>query len=95
MGKYGEKLGDLLAPAVSEIKRTSQKEPIPPEIRWAVWERDNFTCQHCGVRRDLSIDHRVPESRGGGIEMDNLQTLCSKCNSSKGVGDGKTSKADG
>ena len=84
MGKYGEGLGDILVPQVIENKRASQKEPIAPEVRWAVWERDNFTCQYCGVRRDLSVDHIVPESKGGGIEMANLQTLCSKCNSRKG-----------
>ena len=35
----------------------------PKEPRWAVWERDDFTCQSCGARRNLSIDHIVPEHR--------------------------------
>jgi hypothetical protein len=63
----------------------SFKEPIPPEIRWQVWERDNFTCQHCGSRRDLTVDHIFPERLGGTITSTNLQTLCRKCNSRKGI----------
>ena len=60
------------------------KQSIPPETRWSVWERDNFTCQMCGVRKYLSIDHIYPESKGGTLELSNLQTLCCRCNSKKG-----------
>jgi hypothetical protein len=61
------------------------KLPIPPDLRWAVWERDNFTCQNCGTRRSLAVDHIKPESEGGLMVLDNLQTLCRTCNSRKGV----------
>ena len=63
---------------------TKIKQPIPPDIRWAVWERDNYTCQICGKRKHLSIDHIYPESKGGTLEISNLQTLCQSCNSRKG-----------
>jgi len=62
------------------------KQPIPPDLRWEVWERDNFTCRHCGVRRHLSVDHIIAESKGGPMTLDNLQTLCRSCNSRKGAG---------
>ena len=33
----------------------------------------------------LSIDHILPRSRGGGSCTENLQVLCTKCNSTKGT----------
>jgi 5-methylcytosine-specific restriction endonuclease McrA len=65
--------------------RASHKHKIPDHIRWSVWERDNFTCKHCGSRRNLSVDHVVPESMGGTLTMENLQTLCKTCNCRKGA----------
>ena len=32
----------------------------------------------------MDIDHKVPISKGGGNEFDNLQLLCRKCNGKKG-----------
>lgn len=32
----------------------------------------------------MDVDHIVPQSRGGGNTMDNLQYLCPHCNRSKG-----------
>lgn len=57
------------------------------EVRSAVFERDNFTCQICGYSShdgaELCIDHIIPYSQGGSDELDNLQTLCTRCNRSK------------
>ncbi len=61
------------------------KESIPEGLRWEVFERDDFTCQHCGARRYLSVDHIWPESKGGRLELGNVQTLCRSCNSRKGA----------
>ena len=82
IGKYGEGLGALLSPPTPQ--EPYRKEAIPLSLRWEVWERDNFTCQICGSRQYLTIDHIVPESKGGKTEKDNLQTLCKACNSRKG-----------
>lgn len=68
-----------------EEYRRGKKKFISRHIRWEVWERDNFTCNHCGSRRYLSIDHITPESKGGTLDLDNLQTLCHQCNAEKGV----------
>lgn len=64
---------------------TPKKARIGDDLRWDVWERDDFTCQHCGRRRHLTIDHVIPESAGGATEFANLQTLCKSCNSKKGT----------
>lgn len=69
----------------SKRKRMNRKQHIPSDIRWAVWERDNFTCQNCGKRNNLSVDHIKPEVEGGEMRLDNLQTLCRNCNSKKGA----------
>ena len=76
---------EIVQHSTSSFRSKPKKEPIPNELRWAVFERDNFTRKHCGSRRNLSIDHIVPESKGGQLTMENTQTLCKPCNSRKGV----------
>lgn len=58
---------------------------IPNSLRFAVYERDNYTCLHCGTSEQLSLDHIHPYSLGGKDTRDNLQTLCRPCNSRKGA----------
>ena len=72
-------------PKSASPKAGRRKATIPNDLRWTVWERDNFTCLHCGVRRDLTIDHVYPEALGGSTNLENLQTLCRSCNSRKGT----------
>ena len=40
--------------------------------------------------RNLTVDHIVPQSKGGSDHLDNLQLLCGACNSKKG---GRTMEA--
>lgn len=58
---------------------------IPTATRYAVYDRDGWKCLHCGTGEGLTLDHIVPWSLGGSDDMDNLQTLCQPCNSSKGA----------
>ena len=54
--------------------------------RKAIFERDNNTCQYCGRRKrkdNLTIDHVIPKSRGGGEQWDNLVLACLDCNARK------------
>ena len=46
--------------------------------------RDNHTCQYCGAREQLTLDHVMPVSRGGTSTWENVVTACSPCNSRKG-----------
>lgn len=50
-----------------------------------VFKRDGFKCVYCGTDKDLTLDHQIPQSRGGGHEPENLVTCCATCNSSKGA----------
>lgn len=62
-----------------------RKKKISPKLSLAIYRRDGFRCKSCGLTGDLTVDHIVPESAGGGANEDNLQTLCRSCNSKKGV----------
>ncbi|XP_010553809.1 PREDICTED: uncharacterized protein LOC104823787 [Tarenaya hassleriana] len=46
--------------------------------------RDDYTCQYCSTRENLTIDHVLPISRGGEWKWENLVAACSRCNSRKG-----------
>ena len=42
-------------------------------------------CQVMFPFRNMTVDHVVPQSKGGTDHLDNLQLLCAACNSMKGV----------
>lgn len=50
-----------------------------------VFSRDGFKCVYCGSTENLSLDHKIPQSRGGSHDPENLATCCLSCNSSKGA----------
>jgi hypothetical protein len=53
-----------------------------PSIRLVVLERDGWTCAYCGDAAN-SVDHMLPQSRGGTEEVQNLVAACVRCNSAK------------
>jgi 5-methylcytosine-specific restriction endonuclease McrA len=52
--------------------------------RRAVFARDNWTCQYCGARSNLTVDHVIPRSKGGSSTWDNIVASCAPCNRRKG-----------
>lgn len=51
-------------------------------IRRAVFERDDYTCRHCGelvTTKTGHLDEIVPRGKGGSISTENCQCLCPKC----------------
>jgi 5-methylcytosine-specific restriction endonuclease McrA len=52
--------------------------------RRAVFARDDWTCQYCGSRSNLTVDHVVPRSKGGTSSWDNIVASCAPCNRRKG-----------
>ncbi len=87
--------GYLLSKAAGKLfKRKSPSKKVKQEIR----DRDGNVCQNCGGAtqtpqqsekgvsppgNESNIDHKLPVSKGGTREPDNLQNLCRTCNLEK------------
>ena len=52
--------------------------------RRAVFARDDWTCQYCGARSNLTVDHVIPRSKGGPSSWENIVASCAPCNLRKG-----------
>lgn len=64
---------------------TQPRRSLKQGVRTKVFERDEYTCQECGARKQLAVDHIHPVAKGGLTVLDNLRTLCRTCNSRKGA----------
>jgi 5-methylcytosine-specific restriction endonuclease McrA len=71
--------------AQNEAPVHTRREPIPREIRLAVFQRDGGTCVECGSNFEIQFDHVIPLSMGGASTVENLQILCAPCNQRKGA----------
>ena len=79
------KEANSIIPAPTGFKQqTRYQYDVSEELRHNIFERDENKCLKCGSVEDLSIDHIIPLSKGGDNSTENLQTLCKRCNSSKG-----------
>ena len=63
------------------IPRDTHRRKI---TRRAVFARDDWTCQYCGSRSNLTVDHVIPRSKGGSSSWDNIVASCAPCNRRKG-----------
>jgi 5-methylcytosine-specific restriction endonuclease McrA len=63
------------------IPRDTHRRKI---TRRAVFARDRWTCQYCGSRSNLTVDHVVPRSKGGASTWENIVASCAPCNRRKG-----------
>ena len=64
------------------VNQNIQKVPLN---RDNVYRRDNHQCVYCGCnnRKTLTLDHVLPQSKGGKDTWDNLVTCCLRCNREK------------
>ena len=57
-----------------------------PGKRRQIFERDKWICQYCGekiTQENATIDHFIPQSKGGKHNKENLKLCCFICNSIK------------
>ena len=74
----------------SDIPRRTDLGDLPNyrTHKHTLYGRQEGLCAGCRVMfpfRNTTVDHVVPQSRGGSDHIDNLQLLCGACNSMKGT----------
>lgn len=52
--------------------------------RQSIKEEWDYKCAYCGSEENLTIDHIVPQSKGGLDTTKNVVCCCHSCNQSKG-----------
>ena len=67
------------------IRESGSRRTLSVSKVLAVFANDSYACVRCESRDNLTIDHIIPVSGGGGDDRDNLQTLCRPCNLQKGA----------
>ena len=91
--RLGQAMGSLFhhgyVTARTDIPKRTDIETLRPYRDWKhnLYGQQEGLCAGCKVWlpfRNFTIDHLVPQSRGGTDHPDNLQMLCGACNSLKG-----------
>jgi hypothetical protein len=87
-----EALSETLVNKIRWTKSAAgQRALMTSKLREQIKARDNYACLLCGVSLKsephllLEVDHIMPVSKGGLSISENLQTLCWRCNRSKGA----------
>jgi 5-methylcytosine-specific restriction endonuclease McrA len=71
-------------PSVVVLKDFVKPQKRVAFTRFNLFLRDEFRCQYCGTRHDLTFDHVVPRAKGGITSWENVVAACSPCNLRKG-----------
>ena len=76
---------EIRIPSVVVLKDFVKPQKRVAFTRFNLFLRDEFSCQYCGARGDLTFDHVVPRAKGGVTSWENVVAACSKCNLRKGA----------
>lgn len=73
-------------PGFQSHRRTRTRSDISPKLRRRVLARDGGRCQirwpGC-LGEGVEVDHIIPHSEGGSIDLENLQAVCIACHKHK------------
>lgn len=75
---------EIRIPSVVVLKDYVRPQKRVAFTRFNLFLRDQFSCQYCAARGDLTFDHVVPRAAGGITSWENVVAACSKCNLHKG-----------
>ncbi|MBU2982556.1 HNH endonuclease [Lentibacter algarum] len=71
-------------PSVVVLKDYVKPQKGVAFTRFNLFLRDEFCCQYCGAKGDLTFDHVIPRAAGGVTSWQNVVAACSPCNLRKG-----------
>jgi 5-methylcytosine-specific restriction endonuclease McrA len=77
---------DIKKPSIIRVfKYVNQLIHKVPLNRDNLFKRDGYCCVYCGddTRKHLTLDHVIPQSKGGKDTWENLVTACKRCNGEK------------
>ena len=78
---------DISYKKTEEYRKKMERLKMSDSLRYDVMMRDGFKCVICGATVEdgakLHVDHIIPISKGGKTKLDNLRTLCDRCNLGK------------
>jgi 5-methylcytosine-specific restriction endonuclease McrA len=75
---------EIQVPSVVVLREYVKPRKRVAFTRFNLFLRDEFTCQYCGSRHDLTFDHVVPRKLGGVTSWENVVAACAPCNLRKG-----------
>lgn len=73
-------------PGPQEIAREKRKAQLLRKSQWWKNKRGHNQCYYCQKKfpaKELTMDHRVPLTRGGKSIKSNLVPCCKECNNNK------------
>ena len=83
VGKFD--IAKMINPSIEGVEYQQGQCAGYYDVRYFVFDRDNYTCQVCGKSKDkiLHTHHIVYRSLGGTDRADNLITVCTECHTSE------------
>ena len=72
-------------PSVVALRSFVRPSKAAAFTRFNLFLRDEFSCQYCGSKGELTFDHVTPKSKGGRTEWRNVVAACPDCNLKKGA----------
>ena len=71
-------------PSVVVLKDFVRPQKKVAFTRFNLFLRDEFCCQYCGAKGELTFDHVVPRAAGGVTSWENVVAACAPCSLRKG-----------
>ena len=78
-------------PSVVVLRDYVRRSQTTAFTRFNLFLRDEFSCQYCGSKGEVTFDHVVPRCRGGKTRWENVVAACGACNLKKGSKELKSS----